>query len=639
MCGIAGFAGACLGFNETSLRQMTATLRHRGPDDIGVFFSKCGIGSVGLGHTRLSIIDLTQAAHQPMRFDGFAIVFNGEVYNFADIKKELIGLGYTFDSHSDTEVVLKAYHKWGVNCLQRFRGMWAFAIWDDRTQKLALCRDRVGVKPLYYTLQNNTLMFASELKAICALHGFKKELNKNALPYFFKYGYIPSPLSIYENVHKLDAGCYAVFDGATLDVRRYWDARQFYEDGLENRSIWDARSEESILDELESILSDSFALRLVSDIPLGVFLSGGVDSSLVAALLQRVSPKPLKTFTIGFHEQKYNEAPYAKEVASYLKTEHTELYCEPRDAYDIISALPTLYDEPFGDSSAIPTYLVSKLARGHVGVCLSADGADELFGGYSNYAPSIKLSNMLQRVPLSIRGAIAPLLLSKNTESAASFIHSLLPKNSRVTNFKDKYVKLANTMSAKSVMDVFDISKSYWFASELNDLLPWMDRQPQLYFEEGGDVLNAMMMQDMQTYMSDDILVKVDRATMGVSLEGREPFLDPKIIEFALAMPSSLKMKNGQNKYPLRQILYRHVPRGLVDRPKQGFGVPIHSWFKNELKDLYEYYLSKERLEESGLFDALYVRRMLQDYYAGKPVNAGKFWLLLSFEMWREKWL
>lgn len=641
MCGIAGFNDFNKQSSQETLQKMTDVLFRRGPDDSGYLFLENSQSQIGLGHRRLSILDLSSLGHQPMRFEHLSIVFNGEVYNFDDIKITLQQLGYQFNSHSDTEVVLKAYHCWGKKCVEHFRGMWAFALYDHNADELVLCRDRLGVKPLYYYHNNNFFMFASEIKSFHQHGNFIKSLNENALPYYFKYGYIPAPLTIFKHTHKLTPGHWlTIGKNGHIEEIPYWKAETFRNQGLNERKLWLGKTEDTIISELEPILEESFRLRMVSDVPVGMFLSGGIDSSLVTALLQKDSGIPLKTFTIGFHETENNEAIWAKKVAAHLKTDHTELYCTPKDAYELIFSLPELYDEPFGDSSAIPTHLVSKLAKNNVTVSLSADGGDELFGGYTNYAPAIKLSKMLSKLPYEIRKHCTPLLLTNTAESFAVLAHSLLPKSKQVTNFKDKYYKLANTFKSKNALEVFDISKSYWFDNEIKYLLPNM-QVPNIYdvtYSE-DDLLNLMMMMDMKTYMADDILTKVDRATMGISLEGREPFLDNKIVEYALQMPSEWKIRNGKTKYPLRQILYKYVPKEYIERPKQGFGMPIHKWFRNELKDLYEHYLSEERLSETGLFDAKYVRAKLNDFYDGKPVNASKFWLLLNFEMWREKWM
>jgi asparagine synthase (glutamine-hydrolysing) len=388
---------------------------------------------------------------------------------------------------------------------------------------------------------------------------------------------------------------------------------------------------------LESILKESFELRMVSDVPVGVFLSGGVDSSLVTAILQKDKTQKINTFTIGFEDKDTNEAVWARKVAEHLGTNHTELYVNPKDTLELFETIPEMFDEPFGDNSAIPTYIVSKLAKQDVTVSLSADGGDELFGGYTNYKPTIKLYNILQQIPYNIRKIIFNIL---NNDSVRKFItNSSIFKNKK--NISDKYKKLTDSILSKSILDIFDQSKSYWTSEDLNDMLSFSPPSKTIYKDDNkhNDLLNLVLLNDQKTYLLDDILTKIDRTTMFTSLEGREPFLDNKIVEFALSLPSQWKIRNGTEKYLLKQVLYRYLPKELVDRPKKGFGLPIQKWFRNELRPLLDYHLSKEKLVETGLFNVEFIHKELEEYYNGRNTNINKFWLILVYMQWREKWM
>ncbi len=636
MCRIVGFWD--LNFKgdyniEKTPIEMRDTLIHGGPDDAGVFVDvKNGLA---LGHRRLSILDLSPLGHQPMEFENLVIVYNGEVYNYLEIRKELEKYRYRFYSKSDTEVVLKAFHKWNFSCVHKFRGMWAFAIWEKKEKRLILCRDRVGVKPLYWYFKDGLFMFASELKAFHKHPKFQKKLNVKSLPFYFKYGYIPTPYSIFENTFKLEPGHYLIIDqNGNITIKKYWAIEDFFF-SEEGKSEY-RKKEIELIEKFEAIFTESFKLRLVSDVPVGVFLSGGIDSSLVTALLQKESSIPLKTFTIGFYEKKYDEAPYAKKVAQYLGTDHYEFYVTPKEAYEVIPKLPEFYDEPFGDSSAVPTYLVSKYARQVVKVALSADGGDEQFCGYTNYWPALKLSKINSRISYIFR-----LLLSKAGKNnfAYNFFKTFSPFL-KVTNFRDKYSKLLNAILYSEPLKIFDVSKSFYIDDELRKLLKINMQQICIYYDyDNIDILQSMMMQDIKTYMMDDILVKVDRATMRVSLEGREPFLDNRILEFSARLPVNLKCNNGVTKYILRKILYKYIPRKLIERPKKGFSMPLYEWFRKELKELYEYYLSEKKFKEAGIFNEKFIRKLLNRYYKGEPTNSSRFWLILMFQMWRERWM
>lgn len=638
MCRIAGFWH----FNfrgDYSLEvvglSMRDTLSYGGPDDAGVYIEP----SEGLviTHRRLSILDLSSAGHQPMEFDNLVIVYNGEVYNFRQIRSELEKEGYDFLSNSDTEVILKSFHRWGVEAVNRFRGMFAFALWDKNQKRLILFRDRVGVKPLYYYYKNGFFAFSSELKALHNHPKFKKEIEPLALALFLQYGYITAPLSIFKHTYKLEPGHYMIVErNGTIKKEKYWDIGDFFrQEPIET-------NEDEISKELEELLIESFKLRMVSDVPVGLFLSGGVDSSTVCALLQREMSVPLKTFTIGFHEREYNEAEYAKNIAQHLGTDHTELYCTQSEAFEIIPKLPEIYDEPFGDSSAIPTYLVSKLAKQKVKVSLSADGGDEQFFGYTRYwivGESLKKLNSLPFL-----GFISKILDIIHPDIAISLYNLFRPLLPEWNNFRDKYVKLRNVLKSKELKIQYDLSNKIFLPRELSGLSKVLEninisQLSQIDTTRLRCNEDFMMLYDFKTYLPDDILVKVDRATMSVSLEGREPLLDHKLLEYTARLPIIFKYRNKRSKYILRKILYKYIPQALIDRPKMGFGVPIYEWFKADLKELYMHYLNIERIEKEDFLNAKEVERLLNDYLEGRGINHNKLWFLFIFELWRERWM
>ena len=640
MCGIAGF----IDFNKKSDKEklivMTDTMVNRGPDDSGYFFTENSFGQVGLGHRRLSIIDLSSAGHQPMSFQNLTIVFNGEIYNFEDIKKELEKEGYDFFSNSDTEVILKAYHKWGFASVNKFRGMWSFAIWDNDKKELILCRDRAGVKPLYWYFKNNIFIFGSELKAFKKHSMFESKLNYESLSLYLQYGYITSPYSIFENTYKLEPGhCLKIDKNKNIKKEKYWDIETFFVKGENEKREWFNKNDEDVSEELEHILTESFKLRMVSDVPVGMFLSGGIDSSLVAALLQKEYTRPLKTFSIGFNEKEYNEAQWAKKVADHIGTEHTELYCTPKEALEVIPKIPLLYDEPFGDSSAIPTYILSELAKRHVKVSLSGDGGDEQFCGYTRYWAVGEKIKKIRNIPFS---NIFNVFLNVLTPETAFRIYNVFkPVLPKYSNFKDKYIKLRNVMRHKDLFYMYDVSNKYFLDEDISSLGLHNKQTQALKFDETEKFhdMSFMMYYDLKTYLPDDILVKVDRATMGVSLEGREPLLDNKILEFSSKLPLHFKYRNNSGKYILRKILRKYIPDELIERPKQGFGVPVYEWFKGDLKHLFYEYLSKDKIKKDGIFNADYVNENLDNYFNNKGINHNKLWLLFVFQMWKSEYL
>ena len=637
MCGIIGFIDQTKQTSQQQLELMRDSISYRGPDSVGSEFYKTKTYTLGLGHRRLSILDLSPLGSQPMYFEELTIIHNGEVYNFADIKEELIVKGYEFSSHTDTEVILKAFHAWGVKCVDRFRGMFAFAIYNSTKEELYIFRDRAGVKPLYYYASDEIFLFGSELKTFYQHPKFQKTINKKALPYYFRFGYIPAPLTIFENTHKLRAGHYLVINCKenSYEEKLYWSVEEFY---LKEKS---QKSEEVIIEELEKILLESFELRMVSDVPVGVFLSGGVDSSLVTALLQKTSKTPLKTFTIGFKEKNYNEATFAKEIAEYLGTEHTEYYCTKDDMLEVIKDLPTMYDEPFGDSSAIPTLLVSKLAKEKVSVVLSGDGGDEAFVGYSKYFALEKIAK-LKKSP--IKSTLLKTFSRLMSENSINKINELLPNSKKQKNIKDKYQKFKNAVNANSIEEMFINASSYVDSRTLDSVL--LDNHIDFTLTgfntfksiEELSVLDQISIIDYKTFMADDVLTKVDRASMRVSLEAREPLIDHSIVEFSAQIPEHIKYKNNIGKYLLKKILYKYIPKELIERPKSGFQIPLYEWLRDNLRDELDYYLSEERLLKSKIYKVEAIINLKMNLYKEENINLSLLWFVLMFEIWKEKW-
>jgi asparagine synthase (glutamine-hydrolysing) len=631
MCGIVGFISNTK--QEQILYDMLDIQSYRGPDDKGIFIdSQTG---VHLGHNRLSIQDLSSHGHQPFVSDceKYIIAFNGEVYNFKTIKKELEELGYNFISSSDTEVILYSYKQWGIKCIEKFIGMFAFSILDKIDNKLILVRDRAGVKPFYYYSDGQEFSFSSELKSFHKHHKFKKELNKEVLPYYFQFGYIPAPYSIFKNCYKLEAGHYLEFDlkSSKYTITKYWDVNKFYEKEPIDKS------ESDVLYDLEEIVDDAIDLRMVSDVPVGVFLSGGYDSSLVASILAKKQGKKINTFTIGFNDKKYNEAQHAKSIASYLNTNHTEYYMQDNDMLDLVEKLPFYYDEPFGDSSALPTMIVSQMAREKVTVALSADGGDEAFCGYSKYFFLNKFNNIFSS---KMKKQILKTSLNMMNDNFVENINNILPSNLKQTNIKDKYNKFKRAINSDSIEEMFQNASSYVDKNDVDKLLN-IKSNKSIYslFENKSNLsfLNYMMSVDYKAFMNDDVLTKVDRATMSVSLEGREPLLDHRLIEYLARVPESLKYKDKQGKYLLRQILYKYLPQEMVDKPKSGFQIPLEEWLKGDLRYLVEKYLNEKRLDDE-IFNISEVMELKTKLLLGQYVNINQIWLVIMFEMWKEKW-
>ncbi|MCA9877721.1 MAG: asparagine synthase (glutamine-hydrolyzing), partial [Thermomicrobiales bacterium] len=585
MCGITGLWGPPVSTGSEltrAVKAMTQMLEHRGPDDFGIWIDESQ--GVALGFRRLAIVDLSSNGHQPMSSASgrYEMVFNGEIYNFAELRRELEALGFRFRGGSDTEVILAAIEAWTLDvAVTRFVGMFAIALWDREHRRLHLVRDRLGIKPLYYGWFGQTLMFGSELKALAVHPDFEPEINRDSLALYLRHGYVPDPYSIYQNVKKLPPGTILSVNGpgaSDASPRPYWSARAVALAGLENPH---RGSRTDAAEELDALLRSAVALRMVADVPLGAFLSGGVDSSTLVALMQAQSNRPVKTFTIGFNEDGYDEAAHAAAVARHLGTEHTSLIVTPAEARDVIPMLPWMYDEPFADSSQIPTYLVSRLAREQVTVSLSGDGGDELFGGYNRYFWGEAIWSRIGRVPRSARGLGGRALTSVSAESwnrQLSRLNPVLPRRLRQQTPGDKLHKLAEVLSVESGEALYHGLVSQWRnpsvvvaggrepATVLTDKAQWA---------ELPEFSRRMMYLDLVSYLPGDILTKVDRASMAVGLEARVPLLDHRVVEFAARIPVEMNISGGQGKGLLRDVLYQYVPQALMDRPKMGFGVPI----------------------------------------------------------------
>jgi asparagine synthase (glutamine-hydrolysing) len=648
MCGISGFYDPFRRSGPSEMESVTArmasTLEHRGPDDSGVWVD--ADAGIALSHRRLSILDLSAEGHQPMfSADGrLAIVFNGEIYNFAALRGELESLGHSFRGHSDTEIMLAAITQWGLEgAVGRFVGMFAFALWDRQERTLHLARDRMGEKPLYYGWVNGAFLFASELKALRAHPQWRGEVDRNALTLFLRHNYIPAPHSIYQGLCKLMPGTVLSLPAALARPGElpvpipFWSMKSVAETGAANPF---AGSESEAADELEKLLKKAIGQQMVADVPLGAFLSGGVDSSTIVALMQAQSSRPVKTFTIGFHETGYNEAEFARDVADHLGTDHTELYVTPEEAMGVIPRLPTIYDEPFSDASQIPTFLVSQLARRHVTVSLSGDAGDELFGGYPRYSLAQKIWSRIGRAPRVGRRALAALLRSVGVEtwdSGLGWLARLSPESLGADRVGDRVHKLADILAVDSPEQIYRGLVSHWKeperivigakepATALNDPSQWVPLP---------DFFQRMMYLDAITYLPDDILVKVDRASMAVSLESRIPLLDHRVVEFAWRLPLSMKVKNGRSKWLLREVLHRHVPRKLIERPKMGFGVPTDIWLRGPLRDWAEQLLDSKRLRDEGFFAPAPIRQKWEEHLSGRRNWQYYLWDILMFQGW-----
>ncbi len=619
MCGIAGFYSAPV--DQGQIDALIKSLHHRGPDDQR-FYTK---DDVGLIHTRLSIIELSELGSQPYKFENLILVFNGELYNYKEVREELKQLGYSFRSNSDTEVLIKAFHCWAEKCLDHFIGMFAFGIYNETTDEIFLARDRVGVKPLYYSFQQGQLYFASELEALSAF-GISKEINLDAVSLYFRFGFIPHHLSIFKSVSKLEAGHYLKISKQGITKKKYWDLK--YE-------IIEGQKEEKWLDELEALLISAFRYRMVSDVPVGVFLSGGIDSSLLTAILQKHYGN-IHSFTIGFEEADFDESIYAKNVAEFLQTNHVQKVLKLDEARKLLQDFYSIYDEPFADTSGIPTACVTHLAKENgMKVVLSADGGDELFGGYSHYQKALSLFRKFNLLPSGLRHTI-----SKGTKV---LFPSTLRKNIYPLNAEHKFYALEEIMCTEDSATFFEALLANQSMDEIGKMIGSTSKGTMGFLNKDLSPLQAMMAWDFSYYLPDDLLVKVDKATMFHSIECRDPFLDHRLVEFSLLIPEDLKIRDGKGKYLLRKLLKRYVPETYFERKKQGFSIPIFAWFSKELDEMFDQYLSFDKLSEIPFFDAREIQREHSKYRyykkRGKQYNIEKMWRILSFMLWWDKFM
>lgn len=639
MCGIAGLISNAPGINlETIARRMSGALAHRGPDDEGIWVEPCR--GLALAHRRLSIIDLSPHGHQPMHSAGgrYVIAYNGEIYNFEEMRAELTTQGYApaWRGHSDTEVLLAAVEAWGFQgALTRAVGMFAIALWDRKTSTLFLARDRVGEKPLYYGNTALGFVFASELKAIRTMDGGMLELDPGAIAEFMRFGYVPGARCIYRGLAKLMPGHWVSIgpEGNIGKPVPYWTLQSVAVDAL--RAELAGENDETLISRLHDRLSKSIGLQMMSDVPLGAFLSGGVDSSTVAALMQAQSKRPVKTYTIGFHEKAFDEAPFARAVAHHLGTEHTELYVSAADAADLIPSLPNIYDEPFADSSQIPTTLVSRLTRQHVTVSLSGDGGDELFAGYPRYEITAALKSRIDGVPAALRVTGAAALRCASPQAWDRLLNLLPAASSQRINGRRLH-RLAQLLSAESLAEMYVRLMSQWQPEDslvigdhglVTDDLKWCAH---------GTPSEQMRRWDVGQYLPDDLLVKVDRASMSASLESRAPLLDHRVVELAFALPSHVLDRAGQGKWILRRVLDLYVPRALIERPKVGFSIPLAQWLRGPLLEWASNLLDPQRLSREGLLKADKVTAMWQEHLSGRFDRSGHLWNVLMFQAWLE---
>jgi asparagine synthase (glutamine-hydrolysing) len=650
MCGIAGF----IGFRNldgksvvTTAQAMGSAILHRGPDDGGIW--QDDEAGVVLVHRRLSILDLSPAGHQPMvsASGRYVIVFNGEIYNHQSLRKSLDVRDHgsnesdsiTWRGHSDTETLLAGIDAWGLEkTLKQSVGMFSLALWDRKERSLTLARDRMGEKPLYYGWQKGVFLFGSELKAIRAHPAFEGLIDRNAIASQMRCNYIPAPNTIYEGIFKLPPGhCVRVMasskgDQSGFDLWPYWSFPVEVEESRKNPFNG---SDSEAVNTLDALLGSAVSAQMVADVPLGAFLSGGIDSSTIVALMQAQTSRPIKSFTIGFIEEGYNEAAHAKAVAAHLGTDHTELYVSSQQALDVIPKLPTLYDEPFSDSSQIPTFLISQMTRQHVTVSLSGDGGDELFGGYNRYLMTQGLWNKIRILPLPVRKIISSILKTITPDQYNNFSRwvGVLEK---YPNLGDKIHKGSDVLSYNSISELYLSLTSHW--TDVDLLLKNSNEykrngiSPEFYQDE----IHGMMALDSLTYLPDDILCKVDRAAMGVSLETRVPMLDQRVVEFSWSLPMHMKIRNGEGKWILREVLSKYVPRELTDRPKMGFGIPLDSWLRGPLRDWAESQLSESRLNQEGYFNSGPIRQKWAEHLSGKRNWQYHLWDVLMFQSWLE---
>lgn len=641
MCGFAGFLGGASG-SEDLLRDMARTIRHRGPDDSGVWLDEGA--TLGLAFARLAILDLSPAGHQPMLAGSgrYVMAFNGEIYNHLALRAglERQHRAPAYRSHADTETLLAGFDAWGIDeTIAKTVGMFAFGVWDREQRVLTLGRDRLGEKPIYYGWQGDTFVFGSEVKALRAHPAFRAEIDRQALTLLMRHAYIPAPYSIYRGIRKLLPGTLLSVSLARRDERprSYWDARDAVEQGI----VTPFRgSPEEAVEVLDTKLREAVRGQMVADVPLGAFLSGGVDSSAIVALMQQVSATPVRTFTIGFREASHNEAEHAKAVARHLGTDHTEMYVTPQQALDVIPHLPSLYCEPFADSSQVPTYLVSQLARRHVTVSLSGDAGDELFAGYNRYVLGQRLWGKLSHVPVALRRVLSRAIHrvpAHRWDAWLGPLQSVLPARYAQAHLGEKMLKGSLALGADSTTELYRLLVSYW--TEPGELVidgtePLTALTDPSRRMRTDHFVHEMMALDLVSYLPDDILVKVDRAAMGNSLETRVPMLDHRVVEFAWSLPLSYKLRGGVSKWPLREVLNRYVPRELIERPKMGFGVPIDTWLRGPLRDWADDLLAERTLRQQGFFNAPLVQRKWSEHRSGAHNWQYPLWAVLMFQAW-----
>ena len=644
MCGFCGVVDPSLPAEDAlrgAVSAMNDTLVHRGPDDGGLWLDPQT--GVGLGHRRLSILDLSPSGHQPMvsPCGRYVLAFNGEIYNYRALRQQIRG-DFPWRGHSDTEVLLAWIAERGLAAtLPALNGMFALALWDRRERRLSLARDRLGEKPLYYGWNGGRFLFGSELKALAAHPGWQGELDRDALAVYLRLSYVPGPLSIYRGIHKLPPGTSAILESGreTLRIADYWSARDMALRGV--RDPFPGTEEESTV-ALESLLLDAVGLRMQADVPLGAFLSGGIDSSLVVALMQAQSERPVRTFTIGFHEQGFDEAVHAARIARHLGTDHTELYVTAQDGLDTVESLPRLWDEPFADPSQIPTLLLSRMARQSVTVCLSGDGGDELFGGYTRYLWTRDTWRRIGWIPLGVRQALAGAatgIAPATWDRMLRPFGRLLPGPLAIANPGDRLHKAMDILTGKSPESLYRRMVSHWKNPES---VAVGAREPQTALEgpplksRRTGITENMMLIDSVMYLPDDILVKLDRASMGVSLEARVPLLDHRVFELSWRMPLAWKVRGRVGKRPLRRILDRHIPRALLERPKMGFGVPLHDWLRGPLRDWAEALIDPARLAREGYLRPRPVREKWDEHLSGRRNWSYYLWDVLMFQAWLE---
>lgn len=648
MCGIIGYLGGQFENERIStdiLKDMSDQILMRGPDSSGKWIDLSK--KVALGHRRLAVVELSEAGHQPMSSysERYVMTYNGEIYNNTEIRTELSKTGVKIKWHgaSDTETILAGFDVWGIkDTISRITGMFAIAVWDKELGQLFLVRDRMGEKPLYYGWQGSgskkVFLFGSELKALKQHPEFANEIDRDSLSLYMRYNYVPAPNSIYKDIMKVDPGSIVTITlhKESHKTEKYWSALDVIKNGIDSPFT---ESRQNITDNLEVNLKKTISQQMMADVPLGAFLSGGIDSSLIVSLMQAQSSRPIKTFTIGFNEAGYNEAEFAKSVADHLGTDHTELYVSSQDALDVIPKLPKIYCEPFSDSSQIPTYLVSSLARHHVTVSLSGDGGDEIFCGYNRYLFADKLWKGLKITPSSLRGFIGKGI--KNIPDSGwnktfELVNKFTPNKFNGVSWGDKLKKGAGVVASRDLTDLYQRLVSSW-QNPASVVIG--GKEDGKIFQEEFNTLNdiqKMMTIDSLTYLPDDILVKVDRAAMGVSLETRVPFLDHHIFEFASKIPLSMKINKGVGKLVLRDILYRYVPKELIERPKMGFGVPVAEWLRGPLRNWGEELLSESKLASQGFFYPNVIREMWSEHLSGVRNWQSQLWAVLMFQAWLE---